>query len=282
MKLDKVSENVYANTEGETGGNVGIIVLKDRVVAVDSKYPVSGADFRRSISSVTAKPVRHLLLTHSHGDHIFGIQAFEDCMIVSQRLLKEKMEENLRTVWTPENLEKMIEDVKKNRPDMAWQYEDLRIVLPNKTFEKQFTIDGVRMLRMEGHTDDSAVVYAADDRTLFSGDLVFAKSFPWAGDPTASPDAWIQSFKKILQLDVTKIVPGHGPVCDKSEVKAQLEWFEAMRDEMNKLIRKGVSLEEAVKHDGHPKLYETDRTEWKKNTLRHWYNFWLQRNRNRK
>ncbi|MFH0897069.1 MAG: MBL fold metallo-hydrolase, partial [Candidatus Bathyarchaeota archaeon] len=216
MKLDKISESVYANTEGETGGNVGIIILKDRVVAVDSKYPISGTDFRRSISSVTSKPITHLLLTHSHGDHIFGIQAFEDCKIVSQRLLKEKMEANLKTVWSHRNLEKMVEDIKKNRPSMAQQYEGLKIVLPNKTFEEHFTIDGVKMFRMKGHTDDSAVIQAFEDNVLFSGDLVFAKSFPWAGDPTASPDAWIQSFKTILEMDVKTIVPGHGPICDKS------------------------------------------------------------------
>ena len=45
MKLEKVSKRVYANTEGKTRGNVGIILLKDAVVAVDSQYPVSGAEF---------------------------------------------------------------------------------------------------------------------------------------------------------------------------------------------------------------------------------------------
>lgn len=277
MKLDKISKNVYANTAGETGGNVGIILLKDRVVAVDSMYPAPGADFRRSIASITKKPVTHLLLTHSHGDHIFGIQAFEDCKIVAQRRVKEKMEANLKTVWTPENLEKMVEAVKKNRPTLAWQYEGLKIVLPNKTFEEQLTIDRVKMIGMPGHTDDSAVVYIVDERVLFSGDLIFAQSFPWAGDPTANPDAWIQSFKRILEMDVKVIVPGHGLVCDKSEVRAQLEWFEAMRREMKKLIKEGVPVEEAVKHDGYPKLYETERKEWRENTYRRWYSFWSEK-----
>jgi cyclase len=274
MKLEKISKSVYANTEPNTGGNVGIIVLGNKVVAIDSKYPVSGTDFRRSIPSVTSKPVTHLLLTHSHGDHIFGIQAFHDCTVVAQKLVWEKMNRNLSTIWSPSKLERMIEDIKKNTPAMAPQYNGLKIVLPNKTFENTFSIDGVKMTHMPGHTDDSATVYYTDDRTFFSGDLIFSKSFPWAGDPTADPDAWISSFRKILKMDVDRIVPGHGPICDKNEVEAQLRWFEAMSKEMKKLIKEGGTEDEVAKYQGYPQLYETDRPEWRMDSLRHWYRIW--------
>jgi glyoxylase-like metal-dependent hydrolase (beta-lactamase superfamily II) len=140
MILDRVSERVYANTSGETGGNVGIIVLDDGVLAVDAQYPVSGRDFRESIPEYTDKPVTHLLLTHVHGDHVFGNQAFEDCEIVSHRLLWEKMKENLQTIWSPGNLPGMLEDVRENRPDSAYLYEGLRIVLPDLTFEERITL----------------------------------------------------------------------------------------------------------------------------------------------
>lgn len=211
MRLEKVSERVYANCEGETGGNVGIVVLDDAVVAVDAQYPASALDFRESKLSVSDKPVTHLLLTHVHGDHVFGNQAFEDCEIVSHVRLKEKMEESLRNEWAPGNLEKMLEDIKINRPERAWLYEGLRIVLPNKVFEDKYSVDDVELIHMPGHTDCSSVVYVPDDRVMFAGDLMFAKTFPWAGDPTADPDAWIESFREILSMDVDVFVPGHGP-----------------------------------------------------------------------
>ncbi len=277
MKLDKVSERVYANTEGLTGGNVGIVVMEDAVAAVDAQYPVSGADFRRSIPSVTRKPVTHLLLTHYHGDHVFGAQAFEDCEIVAHRLLKAGMEENLRTTWAPGSLERMLEDVRRDRPERAWLYEGLRIVLPTVTFDDRFTLDGVEMIHMGGHTAGSSVVHIPDDGVLFAGDLVFAETFPWAGDPTADPDAWIEAFKVILAMDVETIVPGHGPLCDKKEVETQLRWFEEVRDEMKKLIADGASEEEAVNHDGYPDFYESERPERRENSLRHWFRFWSQR-----
>lgn len=275
MRLDKISERVFANTDGETGGNVGIVVLKDGVAAVDAQYPVSGADFRRSIPRIVSKPVTHLLLTHYHGDHVFGNQAFEDCEIVAHRLLKEIMEENLKTTWT--NVERMLQEVRKDRPEKAWLYKGLRIVLPTKTFDQNFALDGVEMIHMGGHTADSSVVLLADDRVLFAGDLVFAETFPWGGDPSADPDSWIDAFKKMLDIDIDTIIPGHGPLCDKSEIKTQLEWFEAVRDEMKKLIAEGASVEEAVKHDSYPDFYEAERDERRHETLKHWYRVWSKR-----
>ena len=274
MRLDRVSERVYANTEGKTGGNVGIIVQEDGVAAVDAQYPISGADFRRSIPTVTRKPVTHLLLTHYHGDHVFGAQAFEDCEIVAHRLLKEEMEENLRTAWAPGNLERMLEKVRRSRPERAYLYEGLRIVLPTRIFDDRFALDGVEMIHMGGHTTDSSVVYVADDRLLFAGDLVFAETFPWAGDPSADPDEWIEAFKAILAMDIEAIVPGHGPLCDKSEIRTQLEWFEAVRDEMKGLIEEGASMEEAVRYDGYPSFYASERPERRYDSLRRWYRVW--------
>jgi len=277
MRLNKISDRVYANTEKETGGNVGIILLEKCVVAVDSKYPTSGIEFRRSILKLTSRPVTHLLLTHYHGDHVFGNQAFEDCEIIAHSLLKKKMEENLKTIWKPANLKKMIEEIKTSRPQVAPQYEGLKITLPNKTFDRQFVLDGIKMLHVPGHTADSSIVYISDDHILFSGDLIFAKSFPWGGDPSANPDSWIKAFKRILKMNVETIVPGHGQLCDKTEIKAQLDWFEAIRKKMKKLIKDGISLEEAVKYSKYPKLYEPESEDWRENTLRHWYEFWKEK-----
>jgi len=189
----------------------------------------------------------------------------------------ERMEENLRTIWSADNLPKLVEDVRRNRPENAPLYEGLRIVLPTTTFDDRFALDGVEMIHTGGHTACSSIVSVADDRVLFAGDLLFARRFPWAGDPTADPDAWIRAFKMILDMDVETIVPGHGPVSDKSEIRRQLEWFEAVRSEMKRLILEGASMEEAVEYDGYPTFYESERPEWRANSLRRWYEVWSTR-----
>lgn len=274
MKFGQISNNVYSNTDGEAGCNVGIIIIEDRIVAVDAKYPVSGYDFRRSIPTVSDKPVTHLLLTHYHEDHIFGSQAFEDCEIVSHILVKDRVEENLKTLWAQANISRLIEDVRKNRPEAAPFYNGLRIVLPTKTFKNRFSLDGIQMVHTGGHTACSSVVNVSCDKVLFAGDLLFAQSFPWAGDPSADPDEWIEAFKTILRMDVDTIIPGHGPTCDKQEVRIQLKWFEDVRHEMKKLIEEGKSMEEAIRCEGYPQFYKAEYPDWRKNSLAQWYKVW--------
>jgi glyoxylase-like metal-dependent hydrolase (beta-lactamase superfamily II) len=270
VKLEKISQRVYANTEGKTGGNVGIIVLDDFVVAVDSQYPVSGAEFRRSISEVTSKPVKYLLLTHYHQDHVFGSWAFKDCKIVGQSLLKERIEENLRTVWSKDNLPNFLNE----RSDIAPLLEGLEVVLPNVTFEDRFKVEDIEMIHTGGHTSCSSIVYVPGDKVLFAGDLLFVERFPWGGDPTADPDKWIEGFKKIMKMDVKVVVPGHGPLSGKGEVRKQLDWFTAVRSKMKEMISKGASMEEVVGYSGYPSFYEPDRPDLRPSTLEHWYRIW--------
>ncbi|MDP2899687.1 MAG: MBL fold metallo-hydrolase [Candidatus Bathyarchaeota archaeon] len=273
MRLDKVSDRVYANTEGKTGGNVGIVVLPRRVVAVDSMFPVPGEDFRKSIPGITKRHVSHLLLTHVHSDHVFGNQAFEDADIVAHFRLKEKMEDSLKTAWTPKGLEKMLEDMKKSNPDRVPMLKGLRIVLPTTTFERSYRVGDVRIVNTGGHTDCSSYVYVPKDRVLFAGDNLFVGRFPWAGDSTADPDRWIKALQAYLKLDVDVIVPGHGSLCDKAEVEKQLKWFRAMRRMMKRLVSEGVPEDEAVKAR-YPEIYPSDRPEWVQNSLRVWFRHW--------
>jgi cyclase len=273
MKLSKVSGSVYANCDGETGGNVGLVEDGDHALAVDAQYPGSARRFREAIGEVTEKPLTHLLLTHVHGDHVFGNMVFEDLKIVAHEALKEKMERSLANEWAPGNLEKMLEAYRRESPERWWLFEGLRIVLPTETFRDRWSLGGVELIHMGGHTDCSSVVYVADDRTLFSGDLLFVGRFPWAGDPTADPDQWIRSLENILEMDVDVIVPGHGPPCDKDEVQRQIKWFKETRWIMRGLIEEGATEEEATAYD-YPVLYRSDRPEWVKRNYSHWYRHW--------
>ena len=270
MKLHKISEHVYANWDGETGGNVGIIELEDKVLAVDAQYPGSAKKFREAIKKLTDKPVTHLLLTHVHGDHVWGNQVFEDTNIVSHERLKEKMSVSLQNEWAPGNLEKLLGTYKETSPERWWLYEGLRIVLPTTTFKTQYEIEGVKFIHTGGHSDCSSIVYVPEDKVVFAGDLLFVGRYPWAGDPTANPTTWIDAFEKILDLEADKIVSGHGPLCDKEEVKNQLKWFKDIRYMMLGLIADGVPVDEAVEYK-FPELYSSDRPERQKIGYRQWY-----------
>ena len=273
MELHKVSNKAYANWDGETGGNVGIILLDDKTLVIDAQYPGSAKKFRDAISEVTDIKLTHLLLTHIHGDHVFGNMIFKDLDIVSHQRLLDKMKQNLENEWAPDNLVKMLETYKKEAPERWWLFEGLEIVLPNTTFIDKWKIDGVDLIHMPGHTDCSSIVYIRDDKLIFSGDLLFVDKFPWAGDPTANPDQWIASFQRILKMDVEMIIPGHGPPCDKSEVEKQLRWMKEVRSIMKGLIDEGTTKDDVISHP-YPVLYPTDRPEWQKRSLCRWFEVW--------
>ncbi len=270
LRLEKLSEGVYANTEGLGGGNIGVITLDGITVAVDSGYPASAFEFRRSAEELIKRRVTHLILTHIHSDHIWGAVAFEDCDILAHVRLAEKVSENLKGQWSHEGLRKYLEELKKQAPDRLKLMEGLHIIQPKTTFTSGLRIGPVEITHIGGHTDCSSIVTVRGSGVVFSGDLLFVSRFPFAGDETADPDAWIAGLESIIALKPDSIVPGHGPICGIFEVEKQIDWFRAVRSEMMELIEKNATEDEVAKHD-FPKLYEAQRPELPQAAWRQWY-----------
>jgi glyoxylase-like metal-dependent hydrolase (beta-lactamase superfamily II) len=134
-----------------------------------------------------------------------------------------------------------------------------------------YRLEDVEIINMGGHSDCSSVVYIPEEKALFAGDLVFAGRFPWAGDPTSHPETWIKAFQRILDMDVETIIPGHGPICDKVEIRTQMNWFKNARDILSELISRGEPVKEAVKPEHYPEFYDYSGGRLER-SLRHWYN----------
>ncbi len=176
MIAEKVTERIYANTGGEGRGNFGAICLPNYVVAVDSgMYPFFAEEFRTYIETVSETPVRKLILTHYHSDHVFGNQVFKDCQIISSRALAAQMREVASSQWSREKLE----ETAKMRPDSyaKLDLDALEITFPTQVFDESLTItdEGYEIVvkRVGGHTVGSSYVYFPAKRVLFAGDLIF-------------------------------------------------------------------------------------------------------------
>jgi len=277
LPLEKVTDRVYGSVN-PAGGNAGIILLESQVVVIDSQFLSQAKVLRQEIERTTPKKIRFLLLTHSHSDHVFGNEIFRDCEIVAHRSLKARMEELLATTWSKESLEKQIAELKKTDPERASRFEGVQITLPTRVFDEDFRITEndleVVMKHVGGHTKDSSVVYFPAEEVLFSGDLVFAESFPYGGDPTADPDEWLQALNGIMEMPVKTIVPGHGPVCDKREVQAYIKFIEGVKERMTEMIRAGKTTQEIRKDEGYPTFYSKSSDQRRQNTLVQWYNVW--------
>lgn len=274
MIVEQITNRTYANTTGEGRGNFGAIVLPNYVVAIDSgMYPSVAEEFRTYIETTTGTPVGKLILTHCHGDHVFGNQTFRDCQIISSRALALRMQEVASSQWTREKLEESA----KTRPESYGKLDldDLVITFPIKLFDESLTITdgGVKIVvkRVGGHTAGSSYVHFSAERVLFAGDLIFAHTFPWGGDPTVDPDDWIAVLKEFQQMGVEKIVPGHGPVCDLREVQVYLDFLVPVTKTMKELIAEGRKREDVIGFDGYPEFYPSETPERRRDSLLQWY-----------
>ena len=248
FKFEKVSDSVWAHVEGETFGHVAFVKIKKSLVFIDSGYyPKVIKEARKQAEEMTGLPVKQLILTHHHGDHVLGNQFFDDCEIISSKPILEILE----AYWTEEN----VENLRKREPE---SFEDLRFVFPTKTFEGEYIIHDenltLKIIQTNGHTRGSCYIFIPEEEILIAGDLLFANEIPYFGDDTTNPYLWIEAYKKIIAHSPKVIIPGHGPISDIKEMGRQLEYMEKSVEWMENYIENGGKKEDIDRVEDFPMI----------------------------
>jgi len=172
--------------------------------------------------------------------------------IIASSAGAEEMDE-----WPPEALAKLM----RAAPDMGetgkflldlfdvFDFEGIRYTPPNLTFDEELTITvGDREVRLvevgPAHTKGDVLVYLPSDKTVFTGDILFVKGLPivWAGPV----DNWIKACDLMLGWDLETVVPGHGPITDKSGIREMREFLVYVKTEARKRFDAGLSVTEAA------------------------------------
>lgn len=236
------AELMRAENKGEIC-NVGFIVGKEAVAAIDSGGSVAeGRALIAAIRAVTDKPIRYLINTHMHPDHIFGNAAFEDAgtTIVGHQNLPRALAS--RGDYYLQSFRESLGEAL-----MA----DIRIVPPTRLIAGEETIDlGGRQLTLKAwkpaHTDNDLTVFDQQSKTLFTGDLCFIDHLPTMD---GSLRGWMAQLDALKTIDARLAVPGHGPVPSKwpEALEAERRYFEILARDIRKSIADGVPMAEAVK-----------------------------------
>jgi cyclase len=242
MRLQRLSESIYGILGGEKEPNTGFVLGRNGILVIDSTFtPYHATQELKHIRSVSQKPIKYVFNTHFHSDHTFGNQVFS-AKVIATKECRETMRSMLETGWSRESVGKWLDDNPQWKDPMA----DLNVTLPDAVFDEEFEVDlgnlKVILRHVGGHTGDSSIAWIPSSRILFSGDLMFKGRYPYTKD--ANLAVWLAALKTVGQMDFEILVPGHGYLCDKEDVRYLVRYFENLLENCKEFIQKGLSLKE--------------------------------------
>ena len=240
--MRKLAPNVYAYQQGGGPGklnqgvsNAGIVVGDDSILVIDSLgAPMHAKNFISEIRKAEPnKRMGRMLITHHHGDHIFGLPSFPAMEIVSHQYCRQAM---LELALPGPTWEK--------REGWAEGGEPRRIVPPVTTITDRTTYyygnTEVQLITMApAHTFGDVVAYLPQYKILFAGDIAFHYVAPFLNNGVATK--WVEFCDKILGMDVDVIVPGHGPIGTKKDLAVMSEYLDMLKGEARLRFNAGMS-----------------------------------------
>ena len=224
--------------------NAGFVVTDDGVLVVDALgSPALAQELLAEIRRVTPQPVRYVVVTHYHADHIYGLQIFKaaGATIVAHREARDYL-----------NSDTAQQRLQASRVDLApWVDAQTRLVAADRWLEGDET--RLRMgsyevlIRRVGpaHTPEDLVVFVPQLGVLFSGDLFFRGRIPFVGQ--ADSRLWIASLERMMEFKPRLVIPGHGPVSTDPMADLQLtrDYLVHLRRTMGEAARNLEPFDEA-------------------------------------
>ncbi|MCL0084373.1 MBL fold metallo-hydrolase [Dehalococcoidia bacterium] len=243
----KLADNVYAvlALAHPIRVNAGFVVTDEGVVVIDSGWTHPSAltilGYIEAVAS--SSQIKYLILTEHHSDHIFGAHVFKanGAQIIAHRLTKEFLESH-----GEDYVEAMIE--RNNKP---WReakampqgydfgrtfFQKVEVVLPDRTIGESTELrlggEELRLIPTPGHLLDCISVYLPRTKILFAGDTIYSGYPPTTRFGDASQwREWIKSLEGLKELEIEVIVPGHGLLCDKSEIEQNIRYLAKLLEE---------------------------------------------------
>jgi glyoxylase-like metal-dependent hydrolase (beta-lactamase superfamily II) len=257
--VHELGNSLYAYLQPDGGwgwSNAGLVCDGDQSLLVDTLFDRRLTE--RMLSALrqatpAATQIDTLVNTHANGDHCYGNQLVGEARIVASERTATEM-----SAMPPAAFAALAEQA----PQMGevgafflecfgqFDFTGLELVLPSETFDGERTLSvgdkEVRLIEVgPAHTRGDTLVLLPEERVLFSGDILFHGGHPiaWAG-PVSN---WLAACDRILALEVEVIVPGHGPLADKSAVAELKAYFEYLYEQARDLHGQGLTPVQAAR-----------------------------------
>jgi glyoxylase-like metal-dependent hydrolase (beta-lactamase superfamily II) len=224
--------------------NAGFVVTPAGVVVFDTLGSPSLAQAMvKQIRKATRQPIKIVIISHYHADHYYGMQVFEELGAEvwaheSGKLAVGSEEQKLRFEQRKEILGRWINDKTQRFPEPTrWLSGDT-----------DFELGGVHFnLRMVGpaHSPEDMAMFVQEDKTLFSGDLVFKGRVPFLGE--ADSRQWLAALDRLIAFDARFLVPGHGAASSNpaQDLTLTRDYLRFVRAEMGQAVQDMLPFEDA-------------------------------------
>ena len=243
ISFQRLSRSCWAfTTEGDP--NSGVIVGDDGVMVIDAQAtPLMAREVIRRIRRITAKPIRHVVLSHYHAVRVLGASAYKaEQIVASQRTLGLIRERGRQDMASEIGRFPRLFRGAGSIPGLTW---------PTLVFKDELTLMmgklEVRVLQPgPGHTGGDTVVWVPSERVLFSGDLVEYEAGIYTGD--AHLQEWPNTLDRLLALKPRALVPGRGPALTTSAACAKaIRYTKRFVRGLYASARKGVAARKSLK-----------------------------------
>lgn len=213
-----------------SGGNIAIRVTDEGVIIVDNKFSYSYEDITRQVATITSQPIRYVMNTHHHFDHAGSNAAFmPGAQVIGHENVRVNMLRNSGPSAPPAGAPRLT-------------YSDKTSVHLGNAEVEAYHLGC-------GHTNGDSVILFPELRTIHTGDL-----FIW-GDrmdgSTMAPfidysnggcaGSWVATLDQVLALDFDTVIPGHGPLLRKVDIRIFRDKFEEMLARMRNLMSSGIN-----------------------------------------
>jgi glyoxylase-like metal-dependent hydrolase (beta-lactamase superfamily II) len=223
--------------------NAAFVVTPQGVLVIDALgSPALAQSLMAAIAKITPQPVRWVVVTHYHADHVYGLQVFKDA---GAEILAHRDGQ----IYLHSDTARL--RLQASREELApWINAQTRLVAADRWIDGplRLTLGGVEVLLQPAgpaHTAEDLAVFLPAQRVLFAGDLVFRGRIPFVGQ--ADSGRWIEALDRLLALDAALIVPGHGPASREAVADLRLtrDYLKHLRDTMGEAARNLEPFEEA-------------------------------------
>jgi glyoxylase-like metal-dependent hydrolase (beta-lactamase superfamily II) len=211
VETERLADGVYVYRWGASYQSL-FVVTSDGVIVTDPISVVAAKAYLAEIRKITTAPIRYVVYSHHHYDHIAGGSVFKGvgATVIAHRNAKPTLE-------------------RLKNPD---------IVLPDELVDdhREIVLGGKRIdLRYVGrnHTDNSLVVFLPQDKIIYAVDFIAYKEVPWRGMFDAYVDEWKESLERVLAFDWERVVVGHsrlGGIGTKADVQSQVQYMTDLKE----------------------------------------------------